>query len=689
MNGLFTFNPGVGGDGHTHHRAAENSILNLEFGSPTMRFTQLCLFLLLLASSVAIQPVQALGQARQPDGKAQDKDSIEPNQVNLSQQETVLRALQKPIDVDWNEKALKEAFVELSQKNNITLRLDQRALDELGLNSDSFLQKKVSLKLTNAPLHSVLDVLLRQYGDYELTYSIHGPVVWITSSEWAHLMTRVYDVADLAVWWKNGKPVTVDIDSLIEMITRMVDPEGWDELGGEGSIVAYLGNGIVTISVSQRTQAHIQIDRLLADLRTISREKGMTAPLPPSFIPSGAGEEAGQPDIRHPVGPPVDVPAEIVASGNRFTCDVFRQLATQEPRGNLIASPYSVYECLGMTYAGAAGTTAKELATVGHFLAHGNELHPAMASMRRRWQQLGRTDGITLRVANRLWVDFDAKVTGNYVRSIANHYDGGLARLDLTNPDESAKRINDWVADETAGHIQNLVGPRDFPWEEVPVIALTNAVCFDGEWDKPFLPSGSYDGTFHTFEGDTPIRMMMHEKTYRFAKHEGTMVLEKPYAGGESSLAMWFLLPQEGRDAFEELQRSLTPVEIDAWSNRLSSQQVELHIPKFKFESRPQLVPVLNTLGLRSLFVQTKADLTGIMDDPSLYIYTVIHAAQIEVDEAGTRASAATLFGGGLGGMAPKMPVFKADRPFVFLIRDRATGAILFIGRFVEPDHQF
>ena len=132
------------------------------------------------------------------------------------------------------------------------------------------------------------------------------------------------------------------------------------------------------------------------------------------------------------------------------------------------------------------------------------------------------------------------------------------------------------------------------PWKSQPAIALTNAVYFDGEWDKPFLPSGTYDGTFHTFEGDKPIRMMTHEKTYRFANHEGTMVLEKPYAGGESSLAMWFLLPQEGRDAFEELQRSLTPVEIDAWSNRLSSQQVELHIPKFKFESRAELRPVLN-----------------------------------------------------------------------------------------------
>ena len=227
------------------------------------------------------------------------------------------------------------------------------------------------------------------------------------------------------------------------------------------------------------------------------------------------------------------------------------------------------------------------------------------------------------------------------------------------------------------------------PWKSHPAIALTNAVYFDGEWDKPFLPSGTYDGTFHTFEGDKPIRMMTHEKTYRFANHEGTMVLEKPYAGGESSLAMWFLLPQEGRDAFEELQRSLTPVEIDAWSNRLSSQQVELHIPKFKFESRAELRPVLNTLGLHSLFVHKKADLTGIINNPNLYIDAVKHAAQIEVDEAGTRASAATFLGGGLGGMAPKMPVFKADRPFVFLIRDRATGAILFIGRFVEPDRQF
>lgn len=652
-----------------------------------MRFTQLCLFLLLLASSLAIQPLQALGQARQPDGKAQDKGSIEPNQVNRSQQETVFRALQKPIDIDWNEKALKEAFVELSQKTNITLRLDQRALDQLGLNPDSFLQKKVSLKLTNAPLHSVLDVLLRQYGDHELTYSIHGPVVWITSLDGAHLMTRIYDVADLAVWRKNGKPVTVDIDSLIVMITRAIDPDGWDELGGEGSIVEYQGNGIFTISVSQTPHTHIQIDRLLADLRMISREKGMTAPLPPSSIPNGAGEEAVQPRIAQPVEPPLDVPAEIVASGNRFTCDVFRELATQEPHGNLIASPYSVYECLGMTYAGAAGRTAKELATVGHFLAHGNELHPAMASMRRRWQQLKRTDGITLRVANRLWVDFDAKVTGNYVRSIANHYDGGLARLNLRNANEAAKRINDWVADETAGRIQNLVDLSDFPVGSS--IALTNAVYFDGEWDKPFLPSGTYDGTFHTFEGDKPIRMMTHEKTYRFANHEGTMVLEKPYAGGESSLAMWFLLPQEGRDAFEELQRSLTPVEIDAWSNRLSSQQVELHIPKFKFESRAELRPVLNTLGLHSLFVHKKADLTGIINNPNLYIDAVKHAAQIEVDEAGTRASAATFLGGGLGGMAPKMPVFKADRPFVFLIRDRATGAILFIGRFVEPDRQF
>ena len=295
-----------------------------------MRFTQLCLFLLLLASSLAIQPLQALGQARQPDGKAQDKGSIEPNQVNRSQQETVFRALQKPIDIDWNEKALKEAFVELSQKTNITLRLDQRALDQLGLNPDSFLQKKVSLKLTNAPLHSVLDVLLRQYGDHELTYSIHGPVVWITSLDGAHLMTRIYDVADLAVWRKNGKPVTVDIDSLIVMITRAIDPDGWDELGGEGSIVEYQGNGIFTISVSQTPHTHIQIDRLLADLRTISHEKGMTAPLPPSSIPNGAGEEAVQPRIAQPVEPPLDVPAEIVASGNRFTCDVFRELATQE-----------------------------------------------------------------------------------------------------------------------------------------------------------------------------------------------------------------------------------------------------------------------------------------------------------------------------------------------------------------------
>ena len=178
--------------------------------------------------------------------------------------------------------------------------------------------------------------------------------------------------------------------------------------------------------------------------------------------------------------------------------------------------------------------------------------------------------------------------------------------------------------------------------------------------------------------------MMTSEETCRYAQVDHVQILEKPYGGGR--VVLWCVLPEAGREPWDAVQASLSPVTLNRWAGALDSQKVKVHLPKFTFDSRPNVKAALQTLGLTSLFDIHQANLSGLSPQP-ISIGPLVHAARIEVNERGTRAAAASMGGGTFGGSPPprRLPIFKANRPFLFLIYDKSAGAILFVGHYMGP----
>jgi serine protease inhibitor len=373
--------------------------------------------------------------------------------------------------------------------------------------------------------------------------------------------------------------------------------------------------------------------------------------------------------------------ATIVEGNTEFCLDLYRQLSTSE--GNLFFSPYSISNALAMTYAGARGQTAAEIAQVFHFQLEPNRLHPAFAELIAALEPESAST-YELAIANRLWGQKNYGFLPEFLNLTERYYSAPLQEVDFINATENARlTINAWVEQQTQNKIQDLLSQGIL--NPSTRLVLTNAIYFKGNWLVPFDASKTQNQPFYLSSGETIDVPMMHQMEYwNYAHLDGLQVLELPYEG--ETLSMVILLPEQ-IDGLVQLEQQLTPDHLQEW---LSSAQefpmtmdgapVSVWLPKFKLTSTFELKDILSAMGMPQAF--TNADFSGMNGQRDLVISKVIHKAFVDVNEQGTEAAAATAV---LMATRGGNQTFRIDRPFIFLIRDRNSGSILFLGRVVNP----
>jgi serpin B len=380
--------------------------------------------------------------------------------------------------------------------------------------------------------------------------------------------------------------------------------------------------------------------------------------------------------------------APLVEGNTAFATDLYAALA-QGSNGNLFFSPYSISVALAMTYAGAAGDTAAEMADTLHFNLPSDQLHAAFNRLDLELEARGKADAddggepFELSIANSIWAEKTYDFQMQFLRTLAQNYGAGARLVDFVNDPEGARRaINSWVNDETNDRIPELI-PEGII-DAMTRLVLTNAIYFKASWAEPFAKESTQSGDFTLLSGSTvQAQMMQSEGTPSFLYSEGAdyQAVELTYTGDE--VGMLVILPAEGE--FEAFEAGFDADRLAQIVGSLQASAVRVSLPKFEFSSDVGLNQTLANLGMPQAFQPGVADFSGMDGTHDLYISDVIHKAFVAVDEEGTEAAAATAVIIGVTSAPLEPKTFEANRPFIFVIGDRVTGAILFIGRVTDP----
>jgi serine protease inhibitor len=377
--------------------------------------------------------------------------------------------------------------------------------------------------------------------------------------------------------------------------------------------------------------------------------------------------------------------ALLVEGNSAFAFKLYQAIRGES--GNLFYSPYSISLALAMTYAGASGETAQQMADALQFMLDPARLHPAFnwldAELASRGQGAQGKDGkgFRLNIANAIWGQKGYEFLPAFLDVLAENYGAGLRLLDFINETEQSRvAINKWVSDQTEGRIENLIQPGAI--NELTRLVLTNAIYFNAAWEYPFDKDMTADGPFYLLDGgQVTVPMMKQTQSFGYSEGEGYQAVELPYDGDE--LSMVILLPASGN--FQAFEEGLQAQQVAAIINDLQNTQVTLTMPQFKFDSEFSLKDTLTEMGMPDAFSPEDADFSGMTGNRELFISDVVHKAFVAVDEAGTEAAAATAVIVGTTSV-PESPVeVTVNHPFIFLIRDIQTGAILFVGRVLNP----
>lgn len=372
----------------------------------------------------------------------------------------------------------------------------------------------------------------------------------------------------------------------------------------------------------------------------------------------------------------------IAEGNNAFALELYAKLA--EPAfggGNLFFSPYSISSALAMAYAGARGQTAQQMADVLHFTLPQEKLHSAFAGLKDQLSQDDTQSGYELSVANALWGQKGYRFLEEFIELNRKYYGAGLNEVDFVTAAEAARqKINAWVEKQTRGKIKDLIqsgvlGP-------LTKLVLTNAIYFKGRWASQFDKDRTKDEPFMVTRDKKVEAALMNQKgRFKYYEQDAFQMLQLPYKG--AVLSMVVILPRK-IDGLAEMTKSLTAENLKKWLVRMRKREVIVYLPKFKMTSQFELAGCLGAMGMPDAFSLPPADFSGMTADKELFISNVIHKAFVAVDEEGTEAAAATGVVMGITAVVEPL-VFRADRPFVFMIRDNRSGSILFIGRVVNP----
>lgn len=378
--------------------------------------------------------------------------------------------------------------------------------------------------------------------------------------------------------------------------------------------------------------------------------------------------------------------ASVAKANNQFAINLYSEII-KDPSNkdkNVFFSPWSISSAMVMVYEGARGQTADEIHSVFHFPEDDKVRRSSFARLLNTINKGGGK--YELHMANALWLQKDYRFLDEYKDVVSRYYLGEVRNLDFVHdPTGSSYEINSWVAGHTNNKIQNIVSPGMF--NDLTRAVITNAIYFKGKWVHQFDKADTRMDDFTLESGDkVKVPMMTVEDDFNYAEADGIQILEMDYQGGK--ISMLVLLPKWDRAGIpvrdmEYLESILTEEKLQEWREKLRSTKIVVYMPKYTFETSYSLSSYLKHMGMKEPFTWPGADFSGIDGTKNLYISDVLHKAYVKVDEEGTEAAAATAVVMVI--TAAPVTVFRADHPFIFIIQEKSTGNILFMGRVMDP----
>jgi len=385
----------------------------------------------------------------------------------------------------------------------------------------------------------------------------------------------------------------------------------------------------------------------------------------------------------------------VVDANNQFAFELYNELIKTND-GNIFYSPYSISSALAMTYEGAEGETADEMKSVFHF-PEDDVLRPNFAAIYNEINKKGKS--YQLSTGNALWVQQDYPFLEEYITKVETYYGGKAAGVDFVNElEKSRQTINSFIEKQTNDKIKDLIPPGIL--SSLTRLVLTNAIYFKGTWEWQFDKSDTRDMDFKITPDNivkVPMMYMDPEKaTFNYAELEDLQILEMPYKDNEVS--MLILLPKQGEEydfetdekhiynyTLADIEQDLNAEKLEEYKSQMQETKMDaIYLPKFEFDTKYFMADTLKEMGMLTAFNKMNADFSGMTGKKDLFISQVIHQAYVKVDEEGTEAAAATAVLMELTAIMPTN-VFIADHPFIFIIQQKDTGNILFLGKVADP----
>lgn len=363
---------------------------------------------------------------------------------------------------------------------------------------------------------------------------------------------------------------------------------------------------------------------------------------------------------------------------NQFTMELYHKIR-KEPV-NMFYSPLSISSAFAMTYAGAKGETAKQMQSTFHYGQNAPAFHQDYAELQSLLNK--ETNNLSLSLANAVWIQSGLKLESAYENTLTKYYKAGLERTSFSDdPDGSRERINNWVEEKTHNKITDLL-PRSAIRQSTQMI-LVNALYFKGAWQNPFNKEATVQDTFYVFKKcATDATFMNQSFTGYYYEDDLAQVVEMPYKGGQVSFVL--IVPKKRFDLLA-VEKAFNEKRYQNYLRKMTNTRINLSMPKFTMECSYSLSEPLKQLGLKDAF-GSSADFSGMTKETKLVIDKVLHKTFIEVNEKGTEAAAATAITMVKSSFVREMATVNANHPFMFLLKDNRSSAILFMGRVMDPN---
>ena len=365
----------------------------------------------------------------------------------------------------------------------------------------------------------------------------------------------------------------------------------------------------------------------------------------------------------------------LVDSLNKFSFDFYHNIS-ENKNENIFFSPYSIFVALSMAYEGARGNTSAQMYNLLNFFQNDSATQGSFAKIYNLLNQ--KQTGYKINTANAFWIQQNYPFLPDYINILENYYLAEANELDFSENVEAAKIINSWIENQTNGKIKDMIDPGAL--SEFTRLVLTNAIYFKGLWENPFDPKYTSQADFNINSSETiKVDMMsLSDSTFNYTETDELQFLKLPYQGND--LSMIVILPKENNVSI--VDSLLNTVNIEDWNSSLNETKINVDIPKFKFKTEYNLNNILTKMGMIDAFSEDYADFSGMDGTKNLFISDILHKAYVEVNEEGTEAAAATAV---IITTGMTTTTFNADHPFVFLIQHESTGAILFMGKIMNP----